>query len=140
VFLLNGPCSIRREASLFALERRSGTRNHRDFLVENFQICIFAAEDELVPIEPGAGDRHAPAALILADLGLSIGSLLGVRGQLGISAAMCRSQVIEFSPSHALFITPPLAGRDPIALAAGKNVEIVAIGSRAVCVVFRSIT
>jgi hypothetical protein len=125
---------------LFALERRPGTRNHRDFLVENFQICIFAAEDELVPIEPGAGDRHAPAALILADLGLSIGSLLGVRGQLGISAATCRSQVIGFSPSHALFITPPLAGRDPIALAAGKNVEIVAIGSRAVCVVFRSIT
>lgn len=134
------PVSVSLEQSLLDPEGsmlvRAGTtlRNeeHRDFLFENFQLCIGAAEDELASIEPGTGDRHAPAVLTLAGLGLSIGSPLGVRGQLGISAAACRSQVIGFSPNHALFITPPLAGRDPIALAAGKNVEVVAIGSQAV--------
>jgi c-di-GMP-binding flagellar brake protein YcgR len=115
---------------------RAGTtvRNdeHRDFLFENFQLCICAVEDEPASTERGTGERHPAGPFTLADLGLSIGSPLGVRGQLGISAATCRSQVIGFSPNHALFITPPLAGREPIALAVGKNVEIVAIGSQAI--------
>lgn len=68
----------------------------------------------------------------LESMHLSIGALLGMRSQIGMGRAMHASRVIGVSPGRALFVTPPMAGRQPVGVTPGENVEIVAIATQAV--------
>ncbi len=116
----------------------------RTFLFENFEPCKFeeATED-------GANDSahtaHASAELpegetaghlTLDNLGLKIGARLGLRAAPG--SAMYSSRLIGFSTlraprARALFITPPLiSGHQPLDLARGEQVELVALTTRSV--------
>ena len=63
---------------------------------------------------------------------LTIGALLGMRSQIGMGRAMHASRVIGFSPSHTLFVTPPMVGGQPLLPMPGENVEIVAVTTQAV--------
>jgi c-di-GMP-binding flagellar brake protein YcgR len=74
----------------------------------------------------------APQPVTLDDMHLSIGALLGMRSQIGMGRAMHGSRVIGFSPSHTLFVTPPMVGGQPLMLMPGENVEIVAVTTQAV--------
>ncbi|WP_248295365.1 flagellar brake protein [Paraburkholderia sp. UYCP14C] len=73
-----------------------------------------------------------PHPVTLEDMHLSIGALLGMRSQIGMGRAMHASRVIGFSPSHTLFVTPPVVGGQPLMLMPGENVEIVAVTTQAV--------
>lgn len=74
----------------------------------------------------------APNPVTLEDMHLTIGALLGMRSQVGMGRAMHGSRVIGFSPGHALFVTPPMVGGQPLTLMPGENVEIVAVATQAV--------
>lgn len=99
----------------------------RDFLFSHFQ--------------PHRGDKtgqgnKSPNTLSggvkLEDMHLSIGTLLGMRGRIGMGGAMHASRIIGVSPGRALFVTPPMAGRQPLGIMPGENVEIVAIATQTV--------
>jgi c-di-GMP-binding flagellar brake protein YcgR len=55
-----------------------------------------------------------------------------MRSQIGMGRVMHASRVIGFSPSHTLFVTPPMVGGQPLMLMPGENVEIVAVTTQAV--------
>jgi c-di-GMP-binding flagellar brake protein YcgR len=77
--------------------------------------------------------RHAASnPVTLEDMHLIIGALLGMRRQIGMGRAMHASRVIGFSPSHTLFVTPPVVGGEPLKLMPGENVEIVAVTTQSV--------
>lgn len=99
----------------------------RDFLFSHFQ--------------PRRGDTTGqrnespdtvPGRVKPEDMQLSIGAPLGMRRQIGMGRTMRASRVIGVSPGHALFVTPPMAGRQPFGVMPGENVEIVAIATQAV--------
>lgn len=104
----------------------------RDFLFAHFQPCKAEAGSGEVPIAADSALRNAHRPLTLDAMHMSIGAALGIRSQLGMGGEMHPSRLIGFSPNHALFVTPPLDGRQPLPLTVGKNVEIVAVGRQAV--------
>ena len=131
-------------ALLFDAGSTVPTQAARTFLFENFEPCKFeeATED-------GANDSshtaHASAELLEGDaaghltldnIGLKIGARLGLRAAPG--SVMYSSRLIGFSTprarrAHALFITPPLiSGQQPLELARGEQVELVALTTRSV--------
>ncbi|WP_233857110.1 flagellar brake protein [Paraburkholderia sp. HD33-4] len=110
---------------------RAGTilcrESQRNFLLSHFH--------------PRRGDATAfqqnsrnaePHPVTLEDMHLTIGALLGMRSQIGMGRAMHASRVIGFSPSHTLFVTPPVVGGQPLMPMPGENVEIVAVTTQAV--------
>ncbi|HEY3597046.1 MAG TPA: flagellar brake protein [Paraburkholderia sp.] len=104
----------------------------RDFLFRHFQP---RRGDRVAPGEtasPGTDEPGPPPTATIGDLGLSIGTRLGVRPQIGTGRAMHASRVIGVAPNHLLFVMPPLMNGQSLALAPDEQLEVVAIGSRAV--------
>ncbi|SOE68502.1 c-di-GMP-binding flagellar brake protein YcgR, contains PilZNR and PilZ domains [Burkholderia sp. OK233] len=107
-------------------------REDRDFLFRHFQPRRDDRGAQPAPAAPSSDaiDPHAPVTI--EDLGLSIGMRLGMRPQIGMGREMHASRVIGFALHHALFVTPLLINGQPLALAPGEQLEVVAIASRAV--------
>lgn len=99
----------------------------RNFLLSHFHPRRGDATD---PREKSQNTASHPVTL--EDMHLTIGALLGMRSQIGMGRAMHASRVIGFSPSHTLFVTPPMVGGQPLMLMPGENVEIVAVATQAV--------
>lgn len=105
------------------------TDEERQLLLKHFVFYAGAAQAGAVE---GAGSPDAAHARIaLADMQLSIGSPVGFRSARSTSGPMQRSRLIGISPNRAMFVTAP-SGKQPLALSASENVNVVAIGSHAV--------
>lgn len=116
----------------------------RTFLFENFEPYKFEkttgddANDAAHTVHASAELPEGEAAghLTLDNIGLKIGARLGLRAAPG--SAMYSSRLIGFSTprarrAHALFITPPLiSGQQPLDLARGEQVGLVALTTRSV--------
>lgn len=102
------------------------TDEERRFLVRHFSFYAGAAP------EHGGASEVPNDRLTLAGMRLLIGSPVGVRGLLATSGPVRRCRLIGISPDRALFVTAPGAGRLPLVLTAGENVQGVAIGAHAV--------
>jgi c-di-GMP-binding flagellar brake protein YcgR len=118
---------------LFASATTLATTEERAFLFKHFHphrgdLLDHSAQQ---PPQPIAQPEHA-GQLTLKDMHLEIGALIGMRSQRGSGAPMHPCRIIGFAPNHALFVTPPLQHGKPLPLAAGENVELVAIASQAV--------
>ncbi|MBN3851673.1 flagellar brake protein [Paraburkholderia sp. Ac-20342] len=104
----------------------------REFLFKNFQ----PQRGDLPvsrPVSSAAGPTaHVGQPITPAEMKLGIGALLGLRPQIGMGRAMHSSRVIGFAPHQALFVTPPWSDGQPVPLARGEQVEVVAIASHAV--------
>lgn len=83
-------------------------------------------------------EATAEQPLTLEDIGLTIGARVGLRGTGGTGSAMYASRVIGFSNprrngERSLFVTQPLmTGFDPLELALGEQVDLVALTGRGV--------
>lgn len=106
------------------------TEQERAFLVKHFSFYT-GANGLASPVETDS-DGVQSERLTSVDMRLSIGSPLGLRGLLATSGPMRRSRLIGASPDRALFVTAPGAGRLPLALTQGENLQVVAIGAHAV--------
>lgn len=99
----------------------------RNFLLSHFH----PRRGDAAEFQENSPNAASPP-VTLEDMHLSIGALLGMRSQIGMGRAMHASRVIGFSPSHTLFVTPPVVGGQPLTLMPGENVEIVAVTTQAV--------
>lgn len=116
----------------------------RTFLFRNFEPHKFeevtgdSAYDPAHAVHAGAEPPESDAAgqLTLDTIGLKIGARLGLRSAPG--SVMYSSRLIGFSTSQTrrargLFITPPLiSGQQPLDLARGEKLELVALTTRSV--------
>ncbi|WP_158938719.1 flagellar brake protein [Burkholderia sp. S171] len=116
----------------------------RSFLFENFEPYKFEAagadsvNDSTQTALPNAGspEDESSGPLTLDNIGLKIGARLGLRAAAG--SAMYSSRVIGFSTpgarrARAVFITQPvISGHQPLNLARGERVELVALAARSV--------
>jgi c-di-GMP-binding flagellar brake protein YcgR len=116
----------------------------RTFLFENFEPCKFeeATGDgannsaHTARARAEAPEDESAGHLTLDTIGLKIGARLGLRAAPG--SAMYSSRVIGFSTpgarrARAVFITQPLiSGHQPLDLARGEQVELVALTTRSV--------
>lgn len=88
--------------------------------------------------EVNESEAAADQPLTLEDIGLTIGARVGLRGTGGTGSAMYASRVIGFSNprrngERSLFVTQPLmTGFDPLDLALGEQVDLVALTGRGV--------
>ncbi|WP_256701964.1 flagellar brake protein [Burkholderia sp. SRS-W-2-2016] len=99
----------------------------RTFLVSHFQ----PRRGDATGFQQNTRDTGANP-VTLEDMQLTIGALLGMRGQIGMGRAMHASRVIGFSQSQTLFVTPPVIDGQPFTPTPGQNVEIVAVTTKAV--------
>ncbi|MGN6318837.1 flagellar brake protein [Trinickia sp.] len=106
------------------------TQQEREFLLKHFSFYA-GALNLAAPVKADSDDVQSER-LKSVDMRLSIGSPLGLRGLLATSGPMRRSRLIGSSPDRALFVTSPGAGRLPLALTPGENLQVVAIGAHAV--------
>lgn len=105
----------------------------RDFLFEQFEPqCDYGSG--VFPMGGERGDEGAAGtgAIKLLDMGLKIGSRLGVRSRLNGVEAACGSRVIGMAPNEAIFITPPASSTGRLAIEARDTVQVVAVSARAV--------
>ncbi|SAK47112.1 flagellar brake protein [Caballeronia ptereochthonis] len=107
----------------------------RDFMFRHFEPHRVVREP--APNVPrNEADEERPPTF--EDIGLSIGARVGLRGTGGTGSAMYASRVIGFSAprrngERSLFVTQPLmAGFDPLELAIGEQVDLVALTGRGV--------
>ncbi|SAL59069.1 type IV pilus assembly protein PilZ [Caballeronia peredens] len=107
----------------------------RDFMFRHFEPHRVLREPAPeLPDDEAASDRPPT----LEDIGLTIGARVGLRGTGGTGSAMYASRVIGFSTprrngERSLFVTQPLmAGFDPLDLAVGEQVDLVALTGRGV--------
>jgi hypothetical protein len=107
----------------------------RDFMFRHFE------PHRAAPIrapETSENDAAEDRPLTLDDIGLTIGARVGLRGTGGTGSAMYASRVIGFSSprrngERSLFVTQPLmTGFDPLDLAIGEQVDLVALTGRGV--------
>ncbi|MGN6667120.1 MAG: flagellar brake protein [Trinickia sp.] len=114
---------------------RAGTviasEEQRKFLFRHFRPQRGALREDGTT-RTSADGSNEPPSLSLADMQLSIGAPLGVRRLIAMSGAMRPSRLIGFSASQALFAMPPGAGNQPVTLALGENVQVVAVGTQGV--------
>lgn len=106
------------------------SEEERSFLLQHFSLYMGA-----ISSAAGASAKHEDdqeALLTSAQMQLQVGAPLGVRSVRTMSAPMRPSRVIGMSPNHALFVTPPGAGRQPLVLTEGENVHVVGVGTHAV--------
>jgi hypothetical protein len=103
----------------------------RDFLFEQFEPqCDYGTTG--FPLGTEHGDDNASTTLKLSDMGLKIGSRLGVRARLNGVEAAYGSRVIGMAPNEAIFITPPASSAGRLTLEARDTVQVVAVSARAV--------
>lgn len=114
----------------------------RSFLFENFEPYKFEeagahnANDSTQTANAGSPGDESSGHLTLDNIGLKIGARLGLRAAPG--SAMYSSRVIGFSTpgarrARAVFITQPvISGHQPLDLARGEQVELVALTTRSV--------
>lgn len=107
------------------------SEEQREFLFQHFRPQRGALDTDGQTRSSGNGSNELPS-LSLADMQLSIASPLGMRRQIATSGAMRPSRLIGFSASQALFVMPPGAGNEPLTLALGENVQVVAVGAQGV--------
>ena len=107
------------------------SKRDRDFLFEQFEPqCDYGTTG--FPLGTERGDDNASATLKLSDMGLKIGSRLGVRARLNGVEAAYGSRVIGMAPNEAIFITPPASSAGRLTLEARDTVQVVAVSARAV--------
>jgi c-di-GMP-binding flagellar brake protein YcgR len=127
-------------------EARSAVPNEatRSFLFENIEPYRFEeagtdnANDSTQTnhANEGSPEDESSGHLTLDNIGLKIGARLGLRAAPG--SAMYSSRIIGFSTpgarrARAVFITQPvISGHQPLDLARGEQVELVALTSRSV--------
>lgn len=107
------------------------SEEQREFLFQHFRPQRGALNTDTQTRSSGDGGDEPPS-LSLADMQLSIGAPLGIRRLIATSGAMRPSRLIGFSASQALFVMPPGAGNQPVTLALGENVQVVAVGTQGV--------
>ncbi|WP_144108096.1 flagellar brake protein [Paraburkholderia sp. BCC1886] len=118
---------------LFASGATVATADERAFLFKHFRPYrgdLLDADEQATAKSEPSPDSTTP--LTIKDMHLEIGSLIGVRSQLGSGAPMHPCRIIGFAPNHALFVTPPLHQGRMLDLRLNENIEIVAIASQAV--------
>ncbi|MFM0340137.1 flagellar brake protein [Paraburkholderia fungorum] len=110
------------------------TTDERKFLFDHFHPhrgdLLSARPSQEPPAHPHQADPTGE--LMLKDMHLAIGALIGMRTQLGSGGPMHPCRIIGFAPNQALFVTPPIQDGRILPLGHGENVEIVAIASQAV--------
>lgn len=131
-------------AMLFEAGTTVPSQAARTFLFKNFEPYKFeeaagdGANDSAHTVHASAELPESEAAghLTLDNIGLKIGARLGLRSAPG--SVMYSSRLIGFSTPRArrargLFITPPLiSGQQPLDLARGEQLELVALTTRSV--------
>ena len=104
----------------------------RDFLFEQFEPqCESVIENGSVIPAGKTEDASTPTTISLADMGLMIGSRLGVRSAGAVQATYA-SRLIGLTPNDFIFITSPTAAAGRLSLDPRDTVEVVAVSSRAV--------
>ncbi|MCC8397538.1 flagellar brake protein [Paraburkholderia sp. MMS20-SJTR3] len=117
---------------LFERGTALASADERAFLFEHFQPQRGDLLNSGTPHPSASAIAPDSADLTIKDMHLEIGALIGMRSQLGSGAPMHPCRIIGFAPNHALFVTPPLHQGQPLPLAPGDNVEVVAIAIQAV--------
>jgi c-di-GMP-binding flagellar brake protein YcgR len=107
------------------------TEEERRLLLRHFSFYAGKAG-----VAAGSGDGAARDAsgdrLTLAGMRLSIGAPVGVRSSVSTSGPMRRSKLIGVSTERMLFVAASKAGNPAATPMTGENVQVVAIGARAV--------
>lgn len=76
---------------------------------------------------PASADRGVSRE----EMRLTIDTRLGVRLPLGAGKSTYASRVLGIAPHGAMFIAPPILGRERLVVTPGEQVELVAVGARA---------
>jgi len=102
----------------------------RDFLFEQFEPQSESVVENAAAPTGKIEDASTPI-ISLADMGLMIGSRLGVRSAGAVQATYA-SRLIGLTPNDFIFITSPTAAAGRLSLDPRDTVEVVAVSSKAV--------
>jgi c-di-GMP-binding flagellar brake protein YcgR len=100
----------------------------RAFLCAHFR--LWRGDAPIVGDHNKAQPDTEAKSLTIPDVGLAIGAAVSIRLRGGVGHSRCASRLIGFAPNQSLFIAPPSLNGAPIALIAGENVDLVALGAR----------
>jgi len=103
----------------------------RDFLFEQFEPQSESVVENAAAPTGKSEDSSTPTTISLADMGLMIGSRLGVRSAGAVQATYA-SRLIGLTPNDFIFITSPTAATGRLSLDPRDTVEVVAVSSKAV--------
>lgn len=104
----------------------------RALLFQKFQPVCERPVEGASPVLDRSGDDATAQQLSVTDMGLAIGSRLGVRNTLGGAMATYASRMIGITPGELIFITVPTSSAGRLALDAREMVEVVAISPRTI--------
>lgn len=106
------------------------TAADRDFLFAQFE----PQREEIAEnfVAPAEKSDDGPKVISLSDMGLTIGSRLGVRGMVGGVQTTYASRMIGLTPNELIFITLPVSSAGRLSLDPRDTVEVVAVSARAV--------
>ncbi len=106
------------------------TAADRDFLFEQFEPQREDISDNFAaPVEK---NDDSPKVITLAEMGLTIGSRLGVRGVVDGVHTTYASRMIGLTPNELIFMTMPTSSVGRLSLDPRDTVEVVAVSARAV--------
>ncbi len=80
---------------------------------------------------PAAATPKTDRGIAWQDMRLTIDTRLGVRPPLGAGKLTYASRVLGIASHGGMFIAPPTLGRERLTVTAGEQVELVAVGARA---------
>lgn len=105
--------------------------DERTFLFEHFRPV--RGDLDTGDADPLTCETARPSGLSAADMGLSLGTTLGLRPRLCAAQPMRSSRIIGIAPNHELFVTLPARGQQPLDLVPGEQLEMVSVSRQAVC-------
>ncbi|MGI4985157.1 MAG: flagellar brake protein [Janthinobacterium lividum] len=104
----------------------------RDFLFEKFEPQREVVGQGLAQTQEKHEDNATAQEITLSNMGLTIGSRLGVKSGIGSAMSPYASRVIGITPGELIFITVPMSSAGRLSLAPRDTVEVVAVSARAV--------
>ncbi|MGI4860349.1 MAG: flagellar brake protein, partial [Janthinobacterium lividum] len=104
----------------------------RDFLFEKFEPQREVVGEGFAQTQEKHEDQATAQEITLTNMGLTIGSRLGVKSGIGSAMSPYASRVIGITPGELIFITVPMSSAGRLSLACRDTVEVVAVSARAV--------
>nr|WP_284700777.1 flagellar brake protein [Robbsia betulipollinis] len=104
----------------------------RDFLFEKFEPQREVVTQGFAQVQERYEENAGAQDLTLTNMGLAIGSRLGVKSGIGSAMSPYASRVIGITPGELIFITVPASSAGRLALEPRDIVEVVAVSARAV--------
>lgn len=108
------------------------TAADRDFLFDEFEPRRDDDVDGFSALSERHEDSASAVAVSLSEMGLKIGSRLGIRSSLAGPQATYASKLIGVAPNELIFITPPVASTGRLTLHARDTVQVLAVSALAV--------